>query len=275
MLREEAEADAALRTQFGARWSRTESAKLTEAFRTNADKYRQIIDNAVRADNIVQQKFAQHRDNIALLSGSEGDITAGVPDEPGADRTDAADDAAALGRLRALMDDVETLKAERDAIEAELKDTTVDLRERFLSALAADGAVDEPAVSAGALGAALQPLQRRAASTLQRQAALLEDVQTAHAALMRARGGASGRDAALGRLCAAADAFQELTANLNEGIKFYNDLTQVGRPARPAPRFPAPAPANRTFLACCSCWWRSRTRCLTSALRARRRRTSC
>lgn len=71
MLREEAEADSALRQQFGARWARTESAKLTDAFRANADKYRQIIDNAVRADAIVQQKLAQHRDNIALLGGSE------------------------------------------------------------------------------------------------------------------------------------------------------------------------------------------------------------
>ncbi|KAH9637105.1 hypothetical protein HF086_013921 [Spodoptera exigua] len=200
MLREEADADAALRTQFGARWTRTESAKLTEAFRANADKYRQIIDNAVRADNIVQQKFAQHRDNIALLSGSDGDLSAG---------------------------DVEALKAERDSIEAELKDTTVDLREQFLGALAADGCVDEPALSAGALGAALAPLQRRGAATLARQADLLAAVQAAHAALMAARGGASGRDEALGRLAAAADAFQELTANLNEGIKFYNDLTQL------------------------------------------------
>lgn len=62
MLREEAEADAALRTQFGTRWTRTESDKLTEAFRANASKYAQIIDNAVRADSIVQQKFHQHKE---------------------------------------------------------------------------------------------------------------------------------------------------------------------------------------------------------------------
>lgn len=225
MLREEAEADAALRQQFGARWSRTESAKLTEAFRANADKYRQIIDNAIRADNIVQQKFQQHKENIALLSGSEGDITAGVPDAP--DAVDGASDAGALRQLRQLMEEVDTLKAERDAIEAELKDATVDLRDTFMSALAADGAVDEPALSAGALGAALAPLQRQVSGALSRQQALVERVQAAHAALMRARGGASGRDAVLGKLCAAADAFQELTANLNEGIKFYNDLTQL------------------------------------------------
>lgn len=62
MLREEREADEALRAQFGARWTRSESAALTEAFRANAAKYAQIIDNAVRADAIVQHKFLQHKE---------------------------------------------------------------------------------------------------------------------------------------------------------------------------------------------------------------------
>ncbi|XP_072929471.1 programmed cell death 6-interacting protein [Epargyreus clarus] len=223
MLREEAEADAALRGQFGARWARTPSPQLTEAFRANAAKYAQIIDNAVRADAIVQQKFNQHKESIELLSRSDGEINAGVPDAPagaGADR-----DAAAT--LRALMEEVETLKAERDAIEAELKDTTVDLREQFLAALAADGALDEPALSAGALGAALAPLQRRAAATLRAQDALAERLRAAHAQHAAARGGAGARDEALGRLCAAHDAYQDLTGNLREGVKFYNDLTQL------------------------------------------------
>lgn len=73
MLREEEEADRALRAQFGARWTRTESAKLTEAFRANAAKYAQIIDNAVRADNIVQQKFQQHKEvSVAKGAGRAG-----------------------------------------------------------------------------------------------------------------------------------------------------------------------------------------------------------
>ncbi|KAJ0177559.1 hypothetical protein K1T71_006432 [Dendrolimus kikuchii] len=223
LLREEAEADASLRAQFGARWSRTESAKLTEAFKANATKYRQIIDNAIRADNIVQQKYAQHKDNIALLSGNEGDINADLPEAP----ENMSNDHSALRTLKSLMDTVERIKAERDGIEAELKDATIDLREKFLSALAADGAVDEPALSAAALGAALAPLQRRVQETVQQQQNLVADIQRAHSALMEARGGASGRDEALGKLCAAYDAFQDLTGNLKEGVKFYNDLTQL------------------------------------------------
>lgn len=51
-------------------------------------------------------------------------------------------------------------------------------------------------------------------------------LQAAHTALP-APAARADRDAALRRLAAAHDAFQELTANLTEGVKFYNDLTQV------------------------------------------------
>lgn len=173
MLREEEQADSALRAQFAARWTRTESAKLTEAFRANAAKYGQIIDNAVRADNIVQQKFQQHREAIALLERGDGELQAELPAAPAG----GAGAEGAEGRLRQLMRDVEALKAERDALEAELQSTTLDLREKFLAALAADGALDEPAMSCAALGQALAPLQRRVAATLQRQEEIVAQVQ--------------------------------------------------------------------------------------------------
>ncbi|CAG4946407.1 unnamed protein product [Colias eurytheme] len=223
MLREEEQADSALRAQFGARWARTASPQLTEAFRANSAKYAQIIDNAVRADAIVQQKFQQHKESIELLSRSEGEIDADVPEAP----APCGADGDAARALRALVADVEALKAERDELEAALKDATLDLRERFLAALAADGALDEPALSAAALGAALAPLQRRAAASLAAQERLAAELQAAHARLVAQRGGASGRDAALGKLCAAHDAYQDLTGNLREGVKFYNDLTQL------------------------------------------------
>lgn len=40
-------------------------------------------------------------------------------------------------------------------------------------------------------------------------------------------GRGSSREAMLCKLAAAYDAFKELKGNLNEGAKFYNDLTQV------------------------------------------------
>lgn len=111
---------------------------------------------------------------IALLERGDGELQAELPAAPA---SGGAGSEGAEGRLRHLMRDVEALKAERDAVEAELQGTSLDLRDQFLAALAADGALDEPAISCAALGQALAPLQRRVAASLQRQEDIVAQVQ--------------------------------------------------------------------------------------------------
>ena len=65
-----------------------------------------------------------------------------------------------LCRLKELMEEVETLKAERAVIESELKNTNPDMQSTFLSA-AASGSLNEPNISLASLGRTFGPLQHQ------------------------------------------------------------------------------------------------------------------
>lgn len=123
---------------------------------------------------------------------------------------------------------VEQIKADRDSLETELKSATLDIKDKFLQALAADGAIDEPAISVAEIGKALAPYQRRAQASVQEQEQLVAEIQEQHAAFSRENGvGSDSRDALLKQLATSYDVFTELQNNLKEGTKFYNDLTEL------------------------------------------------
>lgn len=113
-------------------------------------------------------------------------------------------------------------------MESELKSATLDIKSKFLEALAADGAIDEAVISVAEIGKALAPYQRRVAASLQEQEQAVAEIQEQHAAFSRESGaGTNSRDALLKQLAAAYDVFTELQNNLKEGTKFYNDLTEL------------------------------------------------
>ncbi|XP_034935914.1 programmed cell death 6-interacting protein [Chelonus insularis] len=222
MLKEERESDNQLREQFKERWNRISSAKLTEQFTNNAQKYRTIIDNAVAADTTIREKFEAHREGMEILSLDEGQLTSAIPSGS------AVQESSAVVQLRKLMEDVETLKAERDVIESELKSATTDMKATFLSALAKDGTIDEPNLSVENIGKIYGPLTSQIRDSAARQESLVAEIQSAHAAFTREQSGSgSARESTLCKLAAAYDAFKELKNNLQEGTKFYNDLTQL------------------------------------------------
>ena len=224
MLNEEKEADNSLRTQFKERWNRTPSDKLTEMFRSNSAKYRQIINNAVQADKTVREKFESHKMGMELLSKTPAELQEAVPAGPGG----VVSDSSSVQILRQLMEEVDTLKTERDVIETDLKCATVDMKEQFLSALSNDGGINEPALSMESIGQSFGPLQRQVKESVDKQEDLIARIQSAHQQFAQETGAsAGGRDSMMCHLAAAHDAFRDLQNNLQEGTKFYNDLTQL------------------------------------------------
>lgn len=223
-LAEEKESDNQLRTQFKERWTRTPSDKLTGTFQTNAQKYRNVIDTAVSADTTIREKYDKHKEGMDLLSAGPENLAASLPSAGASDNGSNP----AIQRLKQLMEDVETLKAERDAIECELKSANADMKDEFLNALSQDGTINEVAISTESLGRLFGPLQKQVKESLDRQEGLVKNIQEAHGDFCKAATGVGGeREAMLMKLAAAYDTFNELRSNLTEGTKFYNDLTQL------------------------------------------------
>ncbi|KAJ8928156.1 hypothetical protein NQ314_019303 [Rhamnusium bicolor] len=208
MLNEEKTADDALRQQFKEKWARTPSDKLTEMFRSNAAKYRQIINNAVQADKVVSDKFETHKRGMELLSNGPGAIESALPSGNSGS--------------------VEVIKAERETIESELKCATTDMKDKFLSALASEGSINEAAISFESLGQIYGSLQKQVAESIDKQGPLIENIKEAHAQFVSESGStAGGRETMMCSLASAHDAFRDLRNNLQEGTKFYNDLTEM------------------------------------------------
>lgn len=224
MLDEERDSDNQLRSQFKEKWTRISSEKLTEMFRTNSKKYREVINNAVAADKVVREKFEKNQKGIELLSLPVDQLQQAMPAAGGS----VDPNCASVQKLKQLMESVETIKAERDVIESELKSATFDMKYEFLEALRKDGAIDEPALSLKRIGETLQPLQQQIKESVERQQALVSDIQIAHSEFV-SETGASGnsRDTLCQELATAYDSFIELLGNLKEGTKFYNDLTEL------------------------------------------------
>ncbi|XP_075147952.1 programmed cell death 6-interacting protein-like protein AliX [Haematobia irritans] len=224
MLDEERDSDNLLRSQFKEKWTRLSSEKLGEVFRTNSKKYREVINNAVAADRIVREKFEKNQKGIELLSLPIDQLQQAMPASGGS----VDPNCASVQKLKELMESVETIKAERDVIESELKSATFDMKNEFLEALRKDGAIDEPALSLKRIGETLQPLQQQIKDSVERQKALVSDIQIAHSEFVSETGSSStSRDTLCQELATAYDSFIELLGNLKEGTKFYNDLTEL------------------------------------------------
>lgn len=230
MLDDEQRSDEQLREQFKERWTRTPSTKLTESIRSEASKYRTIINNAINSDAVVKERFAKHREGIRLLSLDSANIKSSLPmSGPNA----SLGKCPAVVQLQALMKQLDGLKSARDQLEQEVKNTAgkENMASQFLSALVKDGAINEEELSQTHLDNLFQSSIKRVNENLNKQEELLTKVQAANNEFMEPKKSVNvtgvQREEKLKSLASAFDGFTELKSNLEEGTKFYNDLTVI------------------------------------------------
>jgi hypothetical protein len=159
IIRDEQESDDKLRTQFNERWTRTPPEGLTETFRASTAKKRKIISNAMQNDEAGPKKFENHRRGI-VLTGPEGSDAESSP----------------VHHLQKFMEDVQTLKTERDITGRKLRSAVANIS-TVLKPMARDGVIDEPAISSENLKRAFRLLVQQAFEYLQKQETLFAEIR--------------------------------------------------------------------------------------------------
>lgn len=128
-----------------------------------------------------------------------------------------------MKELHRLMENVAAVKAERQVIESELKNTDSDsVRTRLLAAFNQGYQQDENSVVVHEIDSIYTPLRQQVSESLSKQEQLVENVRRAHQQFQTEKQGNSSsefREEMLKNLARAYDAYQELLNNLREGNK--------------------------------------------------------
>ncbi|KAG5857140.1 hypothetical protein ANANG_G00015970 [Anguilla anguilla] len=122
------------------------------------------------------------------------------------------------------------MKKERGRIESGIKSVEFDMTGTFLSALAQGSTIDEEALSTRQLDNTYGGYSQEVQKSLKTQEELLANVQTLHqkfSGMKQTSAESIQREEVMKKLASAYDSYMEMTTNLQEGTKFYGDLTVI------------------------------------------------
>ncbi|XP_030886419.1 programmed cell death 6-interacting protein isoform X3 [Leptonychotes weddellii] len=227
LLDEEEATDNDLRAKFKERWQRTPSNDLYKPLRAEGTNFRAVLDKAVQADGQVKERYQSHRDTIALLCKPEPELNAAIPSANPAKTMQGSE---VVNVLKSLLSNLDEVKKEREGLENDLKSVNFDMTSKFLTALAQDGVINEEALSVTELDRIYGGLTTKVQDSLKKQEELLRNIQVSHqefSKMKQSNNEANLREEVLKNLATAYDNFVELVANLKEGTKFYNELTEI------------------------------------------------
>uniref|UniRef100_A0A2H6N782 Programmed cell death 6-interacting protein n=2 Tax=Micrurus carvalhoi TaxID=3147026 RepID=A0A2H6N782_9SAUR len=227
ILDEEEATDNELKNKFKERWQRTSSNDLYKSLRAEGTNFRNVLDKAVQADKQVKERYQSHRDTISLLCKSEQELNAAIPSANPAKTIQGSE---VVNILKSLLASLDEVKKQREQLENDLKSVSFDMTSKFLTALAQDGALNEEAISVIELDNLYGGLTHKVQETLKKQEELLNTIQNFHqefSKMKQSNNESNLREEVLKNLAIANDNFVELTANLKEGTKFYNELTEI------------------------------------------------
>lgn len=220
LLNEEERSDNELRAQMREKWTRTASRQLTEYLHAEIKQYENIMDNAIKANKVIEGKYKQHRDGIQLLSKSNHEINSSLP---AGSPVAALKDTHIIKDLRRLMDEVDGLKSVREVLESEMKNVDSDaLTAKLISALQSSQGLGEHAIIQEEVDSLVNPIRKQVKENIQEQEKLLGYIEKANSEFNKERvhnESSKLREQMLKNLSSASDSYNELYNHLEEGIK--------------------------------------------------------
>uniref|UniRef100_A0A3Q4BVP0 Programmed cell death 6-interacting protein n=1 Tax=Mola mola TaxID=94237 RepID=A0A3Q4BVP0_MOLML len=214
MLDSEETTDSELRTKFSQRWNRTPSGELYKPLRAEGANFRNVLDKAVQADQVVKERYNTHCEMITLLCKPESELNAAIPS---ANPTKTLQGSEVVNVLRSQLAKLDEIKKERETMEGEIKAVTFDMSVSFLTALAQDGTINEEQLSVSQLDQLYGSYNQRVQASLRSQEDLLGQIQTSHqefSSLKQSNTEANQREEVLKKLALAHDSYVEISSNL-------------------------------------------------------------
>uniref|UniRef100_A0A0N5BXT9 BRO1 domain-containing protein n=1 Tax=Strongyloides papillosus TaxID=174720 RepID=A0A0N5BXT9_STREA len=227
LLKEEKQTDDELRDKFKDKWTRTRSEDLTGPLTQQIEKYRGILATASNADQIVRKRYDDNRHGIEILSKPENELVNLIPN---ISDSSVNQNSETINKLRNLLDQIKDIQKERTKLEEKIKNVKADVADKFLKAKseAAGGHFNEEEISNNEIEKVFSHLVKEVDASLKLQDDVLKELEVVNRKFVQEKGfGNTDRDQMLKQLASAADVFNTLKSNLNEGHKFYNDLTPL------------------------------------------------
>ncbi|GAA5830049.1 hypothetical protein JCM11251_006857 [Rhodosporidiobolus azoricus] len=249
------------------RWTRTPSSTAAKPLRERAEQLRALLASAGESDALVRRKFGEWEEAVRALSGGEEALRAVIPAALRPVPTEVAppppsrDEIGLVRNLRALMEQLTDLRASRRRVveaartavqQADIRDAV--LREaEYLTRRGGEEEDGEEALGLAKfeelLGREMGTLRGNYEAELERLKAREEDLvgetKTAHSSLLSYRSGRlsasdapptlsladqqqlDSRQQALAQLDTAFAKFVEMKQNLQEGLRFYAELSKL------------------------------------------------
>lgn len=220
LLDEEEKSDTDLKTNMKEKWTRTPSRQLTEYLHSEVKQYDTIMDNAIKANKVIETKYLKHKDGIQLLSKPPHQIASSLP---AATATGALQNTHVIKDLRRLMNEVEALKNVREVLESEMKALDNDaLNAKLITCLQSSTSLDEHSIIQNELDSLIGPIKQQVRDNIQEQEKILGFIEKANSEFVKEKvhnETSKIREEMLKNLATASDGFNELYNHLVEGNK--------------------------------------------------------